>query len=131
MFRLSRSSGQLPPRLNVAGVAVPRMDRAICLGGFADIFLGSLGEQAVAVKRLRVQTTAQQYALHAMFCKEALIWRQLRHPHVLPFIGIDAETFRPFLCMVSPWLPHGNVLKYMERMDPLEVDVHRLVSDLS
>jgi hypothetical protein len=65
-----------------------------------------------------------------MFCKEALIWRQLRHPYILPFIGIDAETFRPFLCMVSPWLPHGNVLKYMEREEPLNVDIHRLVGHL-
>jgi hypothetical protein len=66
MFKLSRESGQLPPRLNITGVYVQRMDRAVCLGGFADIFLGSLGGQQVAIKRLRVQTTEQQRILHTV-----------------------------------------------------------------
>jgi serine/threonine protein kinase len=46
-----------------------------------------------------------------MFCREALVWRQLRHPHVLPFFGVDAETFKAtgHICMVSPWMSRGTL----------------------
>jgi hypothetical protein len=29
------------------------------------------------------------------FCREALLWRGLNHSNVLPFYGIDLETFLP------------------------------------
>lgn len=49
-----------------------------------------------------------------MLCQEALAWKNLDHPHVLPFLGIDSETFAPFFCMVTPWMRHGTILKYLE-----------------
>lgn len=42
------------------------------------------------------------------------MWMHLRHPYVLPFLGIDQRTFKYSFCLVSPWLPNGNVMKYME-----------------
>jgi serine/threonine protein kinase len=50
------------------------------------------------------------------FCRESLIWRQLRHPNVLPFIGVDAQTFAStnFLCMVSPWMERGTIMDYIK-----------------
>jgi serine/threonine protein kinase len=54
----------------------------------------------------------------------------LAHPNVLPFIGIDAETFldKKFLCMVSPWMTNGSLLKYLhsDNYEPAE-DTERLV----
>ncbi|KAJ6524266.1 kinase-like domain-containing protein [Mycena vulgaris] len=47
------------------------------------------------------------------FCREALVWQRLQHKHVLPLIGIDRESFPSSLCMVSPWMKHGTVLKYL------------------
>jgi serine/threonine protein kinase len=47
------------------------------------------------------------------FCREALVWQTLRHPYVLPLIGIDRETFPSSFCMVSPWMQHGTILKYL------------------
>jgi hypothetical protein len=48
-------------------------------------------------------------------CKEALLWRQLDHPYILPFIGVDAETFasRGMLCLVSPWMEQGTIKQYI------------------
>jgi serine/threonine protein kinase len=50
-----------------------------------------------------------------MICREALLWRQLSHPHILPFLGIDTETFasRNALCLVSPWMQHGTLKQYV------------------
>jgi serine/threonine protein kinase len=50
-----------------------------------------------------------------MLCKEALLWRQLSHPHILPFLGIDTETFasRNALCLVSPWMQNGTLKQYI------------------
>ncbi|KAJ7694798.1 kinase-like domain-containing protein, partial [Mycena rosella] len=44
------------------------------------------------------------------FCREALIWRNLDHDYVLPFLGVDPESFPGFLCMVSPWMSKGPIV---------------------
>jgi serine/threonine protein kinase len=60
------------------------------------------------------------------FCREALSWRQLRHPHIVPFLGLDADSHAPYLCMVSPCMVGGNVLQYVKNHKP-NVDVIGLV----
>ncbi|PBK58537.1 kinase-like protein, partial [Armillaria solidipes] len=47
-------------------------------------------------------------------CREALVWRQLRHENILPFCGIDFEYFMPRYCLISPWMKNGNVVHYLE-----------------
>jgi serine/threonine protein kinase len=51
--------------------------------------------------------------------REALLWRQLNHPSLLPFIGIDKETFAStgFLCIVSPWMSRGTLKDYIKSSD--------------
>ncbi|KAJ7817235.1 kinase-like domain-containing protein [Mycena leptocephala] len=56
---------------------------------------------------------AEQRRIRLQFCREALVWQNLRHSFILPFIGIDRETFPSSLCMVSPWMENGTVLKYL------------------
>jgi hypothetical protein len=62
-----------------------------------------------------------------MFRKEALFWRQLRHPRILPFLGIDANSFASIetLCMVSPWISRGTILEYVRSQD-YRADTDRL-----
>ncbi|KAF8194861.1 kinase-like domain-containing protein, partial [Mycena galopus ATCC 62051] len=43
--------------------------------------------------------------------REALIWKNLNHEYVLPFLGVDSDTFPGFLCMVSPWMSKGALVK--------------------
>jgi hypothetical protein len=50
----------------------------------------------------------------------------MEHPHILPFLGISQEIFEPRLSLVSPWMPNGNVLRYMEHHH--DVDRLSLVS---
>ncbi|KDQ51781.1 hypothetical protein JAAARDRAFT_703975, partial [Jaapia argillacea MUCL 33604] len=53
------------------------------------------------------------------FYKEAIIWRQLHHPNVLPFLGVDLETFPEWPCLVMPWMQNGNLFDYvLNTIDP-------------
>jgi len=77
--------------------------------------LPRIREKKVALKRLRIFASKEQrHKIHGDICREALLWQLLRHPRFVPFLGIDAETFPQYICMVSPWMTHGTVLRYME-----------------
>lgn len=39
----------------------------------------------------------------------------LVHPNVLPFLGIDGETFNSVPCIVTPWQNNGNILDCLKR----------------
>ncbi|KAF8183770.1 kinase-like domain-containing protein, partial [Mycena galopus ATCC 62051] len=54
--------------------------------------------------------------------REALLWKDLHHPHILPFLGIDRDSFPPSLCMVSPWMEHGTVMNYLKTHGHATVD---------
>lgn len=51
-----------------------------------------------------------------MFIKEALVWRQLRHPYIQPFLGI-CDSMGPDIGLVSPWMVNGNVIECMRKLD--------------
>ncbi|KAJ7770535.1 kinase-like domain-containing protein [Mycena metata] len=51
----------------------------------------------------------------------SLVWRDLHHPHILPFIGIDRDTF-PSLAIVSPWMEQGTVLNHLDRHGHADID---------
>ncbi|KAF7333429.1 Protein kinase domain-containing protein [Mycena venus] len=55
------------------------------------------------------------------FGREAVIWRQLCHPNLLPFFGVYYLDNR--LCLVSPWMEHGNVVQFLRNAPP---DTNRL-----
>ena len=117
-------------------------------GAFADVYKGEFQGIEVAAKKLRVtlyQPPEQRlktmkaspfshtpygqliYLVQAL-CREAAIWLHLEHPHVLPFLGIDRTTFDSTACMLSPWMPHGNIHDYITANGFFEEEIHRLVS---
>lgn len=132
--RLCAKSGQLPSQLfihNVNHEAEPFIG-----GGFADVFCGTYGGSRVALKLLRVFQSDPNYA-HTQkvsyqqrtierkendplslqsLCREALIWRQLRHSNVLPFLGVYLNN-NSRVGLVSPWCSHGTVLQFL-RSEP-------------
>ncbi|KAJ7812488.1 hypothetical protein B0H14DRAFT_3752443 [Mycena olivaceomarginata] len=52
-------------------------------------------------------------AFSAVFGHEALIWRQLSHPNLLPFIGL--YYFQQRLCLVSPWMENGHIRGFLKQ----------------
>jgi serine/threonine protein kinase len=49
-----------------------------------------------------------------MMCREALVWRQLQHENVLPFIGINTTLFPSYRLpvLISPWMYYGSLREY-------------------
>jgi serine/threonine protein kinase len=64
---------------------------------------------------------------------EGLIWRQLVHSNILPFIGVDEETFKEtgYIALASPWMDNGLIMDYIcsDDYDPRS-QRHNLVCNL-
>ena len=55
-----------------------------------------------------------------MFCKEVVTWNALRHPNVLPLLGVTMSKNR--FVMVSEWMERGNINEFVK----VETKVDRL-----
>ncbi|KAF7373382.1 Kinase-like protein [Mycena sanguinolenta] len=120
-IKLSEGCAQLPLSLFISGVT-DHHEYPMFAGGLGDVYRASYNGTAVALKRIRsFQASADSPRSHLRFCREALVWQTLRHKYVLPFIGIDRETFSSF-CMVSPWMQHGTILSYLSLSGHADVD---------
>jgi len=47
------------------------------------------------------------------FCREGVAWKHLRHPNILPLIGVTVSNQR--FAMVSMWMENGNINEFVER----------------
>jgi len=47
------------------------------------------------------------------FCREAIAWKHLRHPNILPLIGVTVSNQR--FAMVSAWMDNGNINEFIKR----------------
>ncbi|KAJ7782500.1 kinase-like domain-containing protein, partial [Mycena maculata] len=120
--KLSELSDKLPSSLFIAGVTgreeYPRFG-----GGFADVFRATYKDKPVALKHTRhLSRAADSRHIRLKLCREALVWRDLHHPHILPFLGIDQDSFSSSLCLVSSWMEQGTVLKYLKGHGHANVD---------
>ncbi|KAH8832255.1 kinase-like domain-containing protein [Flagelloscypha sp. PMI_526] len=110
---LARSQGRLPLSFYLSGLQ--NGSEQIGGGGFSDVFVGKYRSQQVCLKVLRVfQSEGHKERVIKEFCKEALMWRQLTHPNVLPFLGVTETLFPGKFCLVSPLMKHGNVMSFLE-----------------
>ena len=50
------------------------------------------------------------------FFREVMLWQDLRHNHITPFLGIDTTVFELAPCLVIPWMEHGNVMEYVRNL---------------
>ncbi|KAF9645728.1 kinase-like protein [Thelephora ganbajun] len=90
-------------------------------GGFSDVWKGQHNGQEVAAKALRVCLMNDFDRIRRTFCREIMTWRTLRHPNVLPLLGVTMAEKR--FVMVSEWMNNGNINKFSKRSD---TDVDRL-----
>ncbi|KAH8792752.1 kinase-like domain-containing protein [Flagelloscypha sp. PMI_526] len=83
-------------------------------GGYADIFRGIYRTQAVCLKRIRLFLGSDREKILQEFLNEAIIWRYLRHPNILPFFGINQTAFPGETCFVSPFIANGNLTDFLK-----------------
>ncbi|TDL23005.1 kinase-like protein [Rickenella mellea] len=103
---------------------------AIAGGGFADIWQGNMGSVPVALKALRIFKKKPQERALKNFSHEAVVWRQLKHRNILPFLGVfkGSEHFER-LCLVSPWMEAGNITEFLDSRP--DSDRITLLSDIA
>jgi serine/threonine protein kinase len=115
-----------PEAIAIHGVTLLKF-HPVKAGGFANIYHGTYTntdeEQVeVALKVLKIfhdQSDDSRRAILRKFAKEALVWHYLRHPNIVPLLGVDGTTFPGLtMAMVSPWMRQGSVLNYMTEHSP-------------
>ncbi|KAJ7266630.1 kinase-like domain-containing protein [Mycena rebaudengoi] len=90
--------------------AVTRASRSF---RFADIFLGKCKGQDVALKRLQVYRPEPNEILK--FSKEVLTWVRLEHIYVLPFLGLDKQSFEGYPpCIITPYMRNGTLTEFVK-----------------
>jgi serine/threonine protein kinase len=57
--------------------------------------------------------------------RELNVRKKLHHPNILPLLGV-CHDFSPFPSLVSPWMIHGHVNKYLSRAQPPATIDYRL-----
>ncbi|KAK0431865.1 kinase-like domain-containing protein [Armillaria borealis] len=72
----------------------------------------------VCLKVLRIFTNGEMKPrgdIRKDFCREVLVWRNLEHPNVLRFIGVNDDLFYPSFCLISPWMKNGNIISFLSQ----------------
>jgi hypothetical protein len=49
--------------------------------------------------------------------EEAIIWRQLKHEHVMPLIGTCEKLMSGFELLVSPWMENGDLPTFIKSIE--------------
>ncbi|KAJ6460980.1 kinase-like domain-containing protein, partial [Mycena sanguinolenta] len=96
-------------------------------GGFGDIYKALYQSKPVALKQLRIfqiDTDQKRRKKMEKLCQEALLWKNLEHSFVMPFIGLysdgsmagwyEGDLGLCSVAMVCPWMPNGTIRKYLE-----------------
>ncbi|KAL0574297.1 Rho guanine nucleotide exchange factor [Marasmius crinis-equi] len=134
MIRLSKSSGFYPRCLSIENVSQIG-DYPVAGGGFGDVFKGRLGKgegRLVCLKVTRAYQVTDVERVVKEYTREAILWRQLKHQNILPFLGLyylDENKRR--LCLVSPWVENGNLVQYLKNRKHGQVDCIVLAYDVA
>ena len=109
-----------------------RLDFPLHCGGFADVWKGKHNGQEVAVKTIRTASRKDLPAIAGVrhgscglsacmcansllqkLCKEVVTWKALRHPNVLPLLGVIMNEHH--FAMVSEWMENGNISEFVKQ----------------
>ncbi|KAJ8083342.1 Rho guanine nucleotide exchange factor [Marasmius tenuissimus] len=132
MLRLSRNSGLHPECLSIRNVKKVG-EHPVAAGGFGDIWKGTIGDSSelVCLKVVKLYLKSDMKKLSKEYLREAILWYQIRHPNVLPFLGIYQLEYAHQLCLISPWMTNGNLVQFLEVTKREDIDHYVLVHDVA
>ncbi|KAF9443254.1 kinase-like protein [Macrolepiota fuliginosa MF-IS2] len=112
-LRLCDASGTYPLCLTLQGVQCE--DKVVTAGQFGEIRRGQFQNQPVCLKVVKLYERSQIGHALKGFTREAIVWKQLNHPNLLPFCGIyQLDDGNGRICLVSPWMENGNIIEYLK-----------------
>ncbi|KAF9791978.1 kinase-like domain-containing protein, partial [Thelephora terrestris] len=88
------------------------------MGGSSRVSRSTYGEHQLAVKALNMRAQDLEFGpvrSVSGFCREVVAWKHLRHPNILPLLGVTFSKEK--LWMISEWMDNGNVNEFI-RKDP-------------
>ncbi|KAJ7934597.1 kinase-like domain-containing protein [Mycena leptocephala] len=124
--RLAGASGLHPRCFALTGLQ--KTEQQMGGGAFGDVWKGLVGGQSICVKIMRIFQDDDIQDVLKEFGREALIWRQLSHPNLLPFFGLYNVDNKP--CLVSPWMRNGNIMEFL-RKEPVNTNRLSLILDVA
>ncbi|KAF9644869.1 kinase-like protein [Thelephora ganbajun] len=111
LYRTCGRNAILPKSLRIP-LCYDRQGIALFQGGFADVWKGKHCGRDVAVKVIRAHSYKDLQRMVGRFCKEVVTWESLRHPNVLPLLGVTMNEYH--FAMVSEWMENGNINEFVK-----------------
>lgn len=129
LTRFCLSHRVLPESYAITGTLFITSSHPVASGVVADIWEGMLDGRNVCVKRTRTCWTSPSEdvwldmvrcpffplptALNGVpkYYREVVLWKHLKHPNIVPFLGITSTPFQ----FVSEWMSGGNLLQYTKK----------------
>ncbi|EEB91723.1 hypothetical protein MPER_09873 [Moniliophthora perniciosa FA553] len=66
------------------------------------------------------------------YLREVIVWRQLKHPNILPCLGLYYLDNSPErMCLVSPWMDNGNLTDFLKDHPRESVDRILIMYDVA
>lgn len=117
--------GILPQSYVIPSSHLKTVGWPIASSGPFNVYEGFLGDLKVCVKQLRNYSSVDpEWAKHA-FCREAVVWKHLDHPNIVPLLGVTAAPFQ----FVTDWMPGGELPEYISTHQ--SADRFSLLSDVA
>jgi serine/threonine protein kinase len=121
------AKGILPASYTLSSQPLEVAPEPFAKGGYGDVHMGTFGGSKVCIKRVGAYTNdspetvmkARNCPFHSphyssqsqAFCKEAITWKRLNHPNIVPLLGIHTS---PRLQLVSDWMSGGDLSDYIK-----------------
>ena len=97
-------------------------------GAFADVYEGILNSSKVCVKKARIRLGGDPRRVQKvrpplspsrllfphgpqLFYQEAVVWKHLVHPNIVPFRGVTAAPLQ----LISDWMSGGDLTNYINQ----------------
>jgi len=116
----------IPDDMLLEGVTIESPFVPINYGGNANIYTAMYQGKAVGLKELRMPWKHLE-----LFCREALVWKNLCHQNIHELLGVTAEVKPGFYFMVTPWISKGTLKECIGSYPEGFLDLRSLVIEIA